>query len=368
MVWLVALSTFGLTPNSSDPLRAWPSRYALGVAKKTSSKASTPPDASHRVVVLCGKEVFLRSEYTNHLRDKLEAEHGQIDVLRFDGENAQISEILDECRSFGLMAAHKLVVVENADKLLNESTRPLLQRYAEAPSEGATLVLRASTWRKGNLDKAIAAVGVITPCDQASEARAQRWCVRRCEKQHNAKISPQVAALLIERTGPDLGRIDTELGKLSLAAGEGGEITPEIVGELVGRTREEEVWSIQSELLTGDAERTVGHLRAILDNAPRDAHVPVTFACTDLARKLHGASRAIAAGANPFQVGKDLKLWGPSRDAILGVGKRIRPETARALLEDCVAADKASKSGLGRPERTLERLALRFASVASGRA
>ncbi len=343
-------------------------RYAWGVAKKTSSKAGVAPDATHRVVILCGKEAFLRAEYTNHLRDKLETEFGQIDVLRFDGDSAQASDILDECRSFGLMAAHKLVVVENADKLLNESTRPLMQRYAEAPSEGATLVLRASTWRKGNLDKAVERIGVITPCDQASEAMAQRWCVRRGDRQHNASITPQVAAMLVERTGPDLGRIDTELGKLALAAGPGGQITGEIVAELVGRTREEEVWSIQSELLSGDAQRTIGQLRAILDNAPRDAHVPVTFACTDLARKLHGASRAIAAGTNPFQVGKDLKLWGPARDAILGVGGRTHPDTARSLLEACVAADRASKSGLGRPERTLERLALRFAAVASGRA
>lgn len=334
-----------------------------------SAKPATPPDASHRIVVLCGKEVFLRAEYTNHLRDALEAEHGQIDVIRFDGESAPVSEVLDECRSFGLMAAHKLVVIENADKLLNESTRPLLQRYAEAPSEGATLVLRASTWRKGNLDKAIAKVGVITPCDQASEATAQRWCVRRCAKQHDASIAPAVAALLVERTGADLGRIDTELGKLALAAGPGGEITQEIVGELVGRTREEEVWSIQSELLTGDAERTVGHLRAILDNAPRDAHVPVTFACVDLARKLHGASRAIAAGANPPQVSRALfKPWDRSRDSVMRMARGVRPEAARSLLEACVAADRASKSGLGRPERTLERLALRFASVASGRA
>ena len=165
------------------------------MAKRSTKKALTPPDASHRVVVLCGKEIFLRSEYTGQLREKLESEHGQVDVVRFDGESAQAAEILDECRSFGLMAAHKLVVVENADKLVSESTRPLLQRYAEAPSDGATLVLRASTWRKGNLDKAIEKVGVITPCDQASEAVAQRWAVRRCEKKHGATISAPVASM-----------------------------------------------------------------------------------------------------------------------------------------------------------------------------
>lgn len=326
------------------------------------------PDASHRVVVLHGKEAFLRTEHTAALRQKLAEAHAEVDLVRFDGESAQASDVLDECRSFGLMAAHKLVVVEDADKLLNEATRPSFERYAHAPSDGATLVLRAQTWRKGNLDKAIEKVGVIVECDQADASTAARWCLRRCDKRHGATIDQRAAATLVERVGTDLSRLDRELEKLALAAGAGGTITPEHVSELVGRTREEEVWSIQAELLSGDSERTLAHLRAILDNAPRDAHVPVTFACTDLARKLHAASRGLRGGANPFQLAKDLRLWGPAKDAVLGLARRTEPSEARRLLEACVDADRAGKSGLGRPERTLERLAIRFASIVRGEA
>ncbi len=333
---------------------------------KRPSKPAAMPDATHRVVVLHGKEVFLRAEHTAALKDKLAEAFGEVDVARFDGETAQGADVLDECRSFGLMAPHKLVVVEEADKLIGEATRPAFERYARAPSEGATLVLRAQTWRKGNLDKAIESVGMIVPCDAASESTAIRWCGRRCEKRHGAKIDQRAAAALVERVGTDLSRLDTELEKLALGVGTGGTVTPEHVVELVGRTREEEVWSIQGELLCGDPERTLAHLRAILDNAPRDAHVPVMWACVDLARKIHAATRAMRSGANPHQIAKELRLWGPSKDAVLAVAGRLDPREARGLLEACIAGDRAGKSGVGRPQRTLERLAIRFAGVARG--
>jgi len=337
------------------------------MAKKPARSGA--PDASHRVVVLHGKEAFLRSEHTATLREKLAEAFGEVDVARFNGDDPLMRavDVLDECRSFGLMAPHKLVILDEADKVIGEATRPAFERYAEAPSESATLVFRAQTWRKGNLDKAIEKVGVIIGCDTPSESDAVRWCGRRCEKRHGATIDPRAAAALVQRVGTDLSRLDTELEKLALGVGPGGTITPEHVGELVGRTREEEVWSIQSELLSGDPERALVQLRAILDNAPREAHVPVMWACTDLARKIHTASRALRSGMGPHQVAQELRLWGPSRDQVLSAAGRLEPREARALLDACVAGDRAGKSGLGSPSRTLERLAIRFAGVARAR-
>ncbi|MEO0716854.1 MAG: hypothetical protein AAFY58_07680, partial [Planctomycetota bacterium] len=68
-------------------------------------------------------------------------------------------------------------------------------------------------------------------------------------------------------------------------------------------------------------------------------------------------------GTNPQQLAKDLKLWGPARDAVMGAARRVDPERARGLWEACVEADAAGKSGLGKHERHAERLAIRFASV-----
>ena len=317
------------------------------------------PTPEDRVVVLHGKELFLRTEYTDHLRKLLRQAHGECEFVKFDGANAQPAEILDECRSFGLMAAHKLVVVDDADQLLTQDTRPMFERYAEAPSDQATLVLRAPAWRPGNLDKAVAKAGVVIKCEVVNPAQAVKWAARRAERTHGVKLAPDAAAMLVERTGSDLGRLDNELGKLAAAAGQGGTVTTALIAELVGLTREEEAWAIQSLLLSGDPERALRELRVIMGNGARDAGVPVSYACCDLARKLVGAAEGMAAGTPPAKLRAALKLWGDSERLVFDNARRLGPARARALFDAAIGVDAGLKSGAD-PEIALETLALRF--------
>jgi DNA polymerase-3 subunit delta len=326
------------------------------MAKAAPSRMPTPED---RVVLLQGKELFLRTEYTEHLRRLLKAAHGDCEFVKFDGATAAPAEVLDECRSFGLMATHKLVVVDDADLMLNQDTRPMFERYCDSPSDQATLVLRASTWRPGNLDKAIDKVGLVIKCDEIDTASAGKWVVRRAEKTHGVRLDPPAAAMLIDRTGTDLGRLDGELAKLAASAGPGGTITTQLITELVGLTREQEAWAIQSLLLSGDAPRMLKELRVIMGNGSKDVGVPVSFACCDLARKLMGAAEGMAQGAPPGKITKDLGLWGGSDRPIMDAARRLGPARARELFDAAIAVDAGIKSGLD-TEIAIEVLALRF--------
>lgn len=329
---------------------------------------TSPLSAQCRVVVLVGKEAFLVGEYTSQLHDMLEKAFGEVDTVRFDGLSAAMADVLDECRTFGLMQQHKLIVVDNAEQLIKEDNRPLLERYVQSPSENATLVLRCERWYAGRIDELISKVGTFQRCEATTPQLAAAWAVKRAEKRHNARLDPQAAAVLVERIGADLARLDTELAKLAVSAapadGKPANIGVAEVIELVGMTREDEAWAIQQTLLTGDAEASIKHVRLILDNARRDAHVPLTWAMVDLARKLHAAAQGVRQGVNPFSLAGKLKLWPESRrDAVLGVAKRVDPASLARLLKSAVEADAAGKSGLGEPERTLERLALEFAET-----
>ena len=329
------------------------------------ASTSRTPNAEHRIVVLTGKELFLRSQYTSMLRASLEEVHGEIETFKFSGELCDAAGVLDECRSFGLMATHKLVIVDEADLFVRASTRPMLERYAQSPSEQATLVLRGSKWNKGKLDTEIAKVGLVLKCDSVEPDVAARWTQARAEKQYESSIDPRASAMLVARLGADLGKIDAELSKLATAAGAGNPISQELIAQLVAITREEDSpWVVQEHLLSGDASRTLRELHIILDNSPRDAHIPVSFACIDLARKLVGISEGMAQGINANALAKDMKLWGPSRDPILHTARKIGPKEARSLLDACIKADMALKSSIGTPKRALEILALRFARLA----
>lgn len=334
---------------------------------KRASSSTRAPNADDRIVVLIGKELFLRSQYTSMLKAALESAHGEIEVFQFSGESAEPAMVLDECRSFGLMASHKLIIIDEADQFIKADTRPMIERYAQNPSEQATLLLRGSKWNRGkNLDDEIAKVGLILKCESVDEGTATRWIQARCTKAYESSIDPRAAAMLVERLGCDLGRIDTELAKLATAAGKGNPISQELIAELVGLTREDDVWAIQSYLLCGDAQRTLRELDIIMNNGSKGAHVPVSFACTDLARKLLGIAEGMNQGINPHTLAKDMKLWGPSRDPIMHTARRVGPKRARALLDACIKADMALKSSTGTPMRTLEVLVLRFAHLSHG--
>lgn len=272
--------------------------------------------------------------------------------------------MLDECRSYGLLAQHKLVIVDQADQLVKEANRPLVERYAAHPSEGATLVLRADKWHKGKLDGLIESVGAIIECEPPSEPAAIKWARERAEKRYQSTIQESAAALLIERLGPDLGRIDSELAKLSTAAGPGKPITADLVSLFVGLSREEEVWAIQATLLSGDAARILAQLREMLE-VSRLPPTLISYAFIDLARKLHGLSAGIRAGMNPFTLKYPLKLWGGSSVEILTpAASKADPRTVAAVLAACINSDVRQKTGLGTAERALEVTALTFANPA----
>jgi DNA polymerase-3 subunit delta len=331
-------------------------------------------DASTRVAVLHGPDPFLKDLHTQRLREALEAAHGGatgVEVVRFDGASATMADILDECRSMGLMQQYKLVVVDAADLLLKNdedaapssrrSNREILQGYAEAPVEEATLVLRADRWYPGNLDKAVAKVGVVMKLEPPSPSEAMQWAIGRGKKRHSANLTPEGAAVLIEAVGPDLGRIDTELAKLALAS-PGEPITPEQVRELVGVTKEEEMWSIQRVVVSGDTPAALRRLRDLLEISRVDP-VPLTWAYIDLAKKLHGVVRGVRQGDNPGNLARQYKLWPPMSEMVFSAARRLTPETAAGLLQAAIDADHKQKTSAGDAVRLLESLTLRFTAA-----
>ncbi len=305
------------------------------------------PDASHRIVLLHGKDSFLRLEWTRRLRSALDAKYGRVDDFSFDGTVTPLATVLDELRSYGLMSSHKLVVVDNADAFFGaEERRRAMERYAEAPMPEASLLLRSQNWRPGNFDKLVSKLGVILKCDSPGDADASRWCVGRAVKEHQIPIEVDAAALLVERVGSDLSRLDTELSKLAVSALSLNHpsITRASVVDLVGPSRDEQAWEIQEAILGCDSGRAATKVLELL-RVSRSPPVMVAWAAIDLARKIHAAAVSIAAGAPESQVSRELRLWGSSTAPILRAARALGPVRAAGLLHESVGADWRMKTG-----------------------
>lgn len=319
------------------------------MARKAAASKPTL-NAEMRIVILHGPEVFLLDEYMRQVVACLEAEHGEIEQFRFDGSTTSLSEVLDELRSWSLIQTHKLVIVDNAaDFMKTADNRPAMERYAEAPMNEATLILRSREWRPGNFDKAVKKVGAAIKCSAPSDGDAMRWCVARALKEHKAQMDPDAAQLLVERIGPVLSRLDGELAKLAASAvvdeaTQQSRITRAEVLEMVGLSREEQAWLIQDPILQGDVSGAVEKLKMLYD-VSRAPSVLLMWACLDLARKVSEAAVRLEQGESPGALAKALKLWGPSAQAVPQAARRLGARNATALFEELLDLDRRAKTG-----------------------
>ncbi len=333
------------------------------------SDAPSSPSADMRVVVLHGKDAFLRLERGRQLESSLQERFGGVDRMDLDGTNAALADVLDNLRTPGLFAGHKLVVLENAEAFMGaEDRRRAMERYAENPCAEATLLMRcASGWRPGNFDKLVAKVGAVIKCDSPTPMEAVKWCAARSLRRHQAEMEPAAAELLVEKLGPDLGRLDAELGKLAAAAARPGagttKVTRAIVQEFTGLSREEQAWEIQGPVLEGKADAALVKLDELL-RVSRVPEVMIGWSLVDLARKVHDASCLLSQGESEGAVAKALKLWGPASSSVVRAGRRIKPADAARLFRMAVETDRATKNGTApEPARAFEGLMVQLAEA-----
>ncbi len=333
---------------------------------KRSSDSSTQPmpmNAKVRVCVIFGSEEMLKYEHLEALRNVMRQTHGDFDTVYFDGESATLADVLDEVRTFSLLQSFKFVVVDEADKFVKrEGHREALHRYAQNPVDQAVLVLRSSLWNKGKLDDAIQNVGFIARCDPLSVGEVKIWLVRRAKSVHQCVLSSDLAGVMIERLGINLMRLDSELAKLALGCDKGASITQAMIEELTGRSSEEKAFAIGQVILQAMLGQTQGHkpgrmmletLHELVDLARND-EVPIQFAVTDLMRKICFASIMQAKHVSEGAISSRLKLWGPAKDGVLTLSKRIKPIDARRWYDRMMDDMLGQRQGVGDPLRHLE--------------
>jgi len=331
-----------------------------------------PLQPSMRVVILHGKDGFTILERLKRFQRALTDTHGEVSRFDFDGATARVVDVIDELRTFGLLATHKLIVVDKADQFVaGEEARRALERYAESPMQEATLVLRAETWRPGNLDKLVAKVGTVLKCEPPDDAVASEWCARRAEKAHGVTIGGDAIQALVSRVGSDLARLDTELAKFGayLATEPEGSriVTKALVTALTGQSREEAAWSVQEALLSGRPAEAIRRVRELVEISQAPEQL-ILWSLVDLARKMHDAARLLEEGQPEQGVARQVKLWGASTTPTLRAARALGPSGATRFLAAAIDLDRRSKSGqAGELPRTLEAFVACWSPALAGR-
>jgi DNA polymerase III subunit delta len=174
--------------------------------------------ASFPVYAIIGDDSFLQLQKLAEIVAELPPD---ADRIEFDGERAELAEVLDELRSFAMFGGGKLVVVRNADEFVSRF-RSQLEDYIAEPSTSGTLVLRLESLPSNQrIYKAIAKIGKIQACAPPKGKDLPAWIISRGKSVHRLTVTPNAANLLADLIGADMGRLDNELAKLALQCDSG---------------------------------------------------------------------------------------------------------------------------------------------------
>jgi DNA polymerase III delta subunit len=308
------------------------------------------------VYALVGSDPFLQLQKLREITALLPPDAQRID---FDGETAQLGDVLDELQSFAMFGGGtKLVTVREADALITRY-REQLEDYVNKPSSSATLVLRLSSLPSTQrIAKAIAKVGAIESC--APPKDLVRWAIDHAKRAHQITLMPDAAKVLADYVGADLGRIDTELAKLAIQC-DAGKVSLDTVCANVAFTREREMWDLTNALAAGNVGEALSRWRQLLQSDPSTEFRAVTW----LGIWLGDIAMIVNTGLRSAASQKLRWKYKDSFDRFVRNAEALGKEGYAAALDLLTEIDKQSKSGVGDAAENVERFILAIAPQAS---
>lgn len=314
----------------------------------TSPTLSKPNDS---VCAIIGRDRFLRQSTVQDMLCTLSANDDDVCPSRINGPEAKISDVLDEVRTLSLLGDRRIVVVDDADPFIT-ANREILERYCTNPSPDGMLILLCQSMPKNTrLYKIIAKYGTVTSCDPPKGRAVNAWIVARAEQQYDRRLGSAVAQRLRDHLGDDVGRLDSEIAKLTAYVGDRKTISAADIDALTGMHREEKVFAVTDAISSGDTSMALTRWEQVLSTdraAPARAIAGLAWGI----RRLLQARRDWEAGTPIYALSKRMFT---DPDVLEKRLKRLNMGQLEQQLQDLLTADLAIKTGMSTIESVIEK-------------
>jgi DNA polymerase III subunit delta len=314
------------------------------------------PQGRAAIYVVVGKDRFLVETECAKLLDELipQAER-EMGLICPEAGRADVTELLDELRTPGFLAPHKVILLKDADNFISLN-RDILERYFDSPSPSGTLILAVSSWLKTTiLAKKLPAVGKLIATVEYKDWQLPDFAIRYASEKHGKAMSKATAQVLVELVGDEPGLLAGQVDKLAMFAEGRKGITAEDVTAIVGRNRFFDAFEVIGAMTAGDTGTAISRLRSMF-KGDKDSEYTVVGAFAFHFRRMFTAKGMLAKGEKPDQMAPKLRLWGSNKDAFFNQVQRVSLTDIGSVLRRLAAIDHASKSGQGTASIAIEQL------------
>ncbi|GEQ86586.1 DNA polymerase III subunit delta [Patiriisocius marinistellae] len=260
------------------------------------------------VYFLMGEEAYYIDAISDYIEKAVlsEEEKGFNQMVLY-GRDVTIDDIVGNAKRYPMMAERQVVIVKEAQDL--SRTIENLVTYVESPQPTTVLVLcykyKKLDARK-KLSKAIKKAGVLFESKKLYDNQIPEW-IKRTLASKGYTISPKAAQMLTEFLGTDLGKINNELDKLKLILKPGAQITPQIIEENIGISKDFNNFELQKAIGERDIRKAFSIIQYFSQN-PKNNPIVMTvsllYGFFVKVLKYHSltnkASAAKELGVNPY--------------------------------------------------------------------
>ncbi|GAA4281839.1 DNA polymerase III subunit delta [Gaetbulibacter aestuarii] len=230
------------------------------------------------VYFLMGEESYYIDKISEFIENTIltEAERGFNQVVLY-GRDVTVEDIISQAKRYPMMAEHQVVIVKEAQDL--SRTIEKLSSYAESPQPSTVLVINykyKKIDKRKALYKAVRKSGVVYESKKLYENQVADW-IRRVLAPKNYTISPKAAQMLVEFLGTELSKINNELEKLQIILKPGSQITPEIIEENIGISKDFNNFELRKAIGDRDSKKAFQIIKYFSEN-PKDNPMVVTVA------------------------------------------------------------------------------------------
>jgi len=241
-----------------------------------------------------------------------------------------------------MMSERRVIRIKDFAKL-RETDEEIIIRYLNRPLESTVLIFVADELdKRKKLTKALQTSCTLVEFPAVKDAEAKAWARTRL-KELKTTADDRVLTDLIRLVGTNLQTLSSELEKLAVAALDTGQITPQLVDQLIDRSRELSNFDLGDQLIAGDRRRALETLHRLLEDDV--APVMLVGLIAGNYHRLALAKELLKRGARDevYRL-----IYGPpaKRDAFMNTLQRSDSSRIARGIQLIAAADLAIKTSL----------------------
>jgi DNA polymerase-3 subunit delta len=198
------------------------------------------------IYFLMGEEPYYIDKLTEYMEANLlsEDEKGFNQTVLY-GRDVSVDDIVSTAKRYPMMAERQVVIVREAQELSRSIDK--LESYAENPMPTTVLVIAykyKTLDKRKKLTKFLDKTGLVYESKKLYENQVGDW-LKRVLAGKKLNIEPKAAAMLVDFLGTDLSKIANELDKLAIILPQGSTITPELIEENIGFSKDFNVFELR---------------------------------------------------------------------------------------------------------------------------